>query len=66
MAQEQNVPSYSEQEQIRRDKLSALREAGHDPYLLTKVPVDTRSKTLLAAVANVYANLSAEAGNEID
>lgn len=32
----------------------------------TKLPVDTRSKTLLAAVANVYANLSAEAGNEAD
>ena len=46
MAQEQNVPSYSEQEQIRRDKLSALREAGHDPYLLTKVPVDTRSSQI--------------------
>ena len=48
MAQEQNVTTYSEQEQIRRDKLAALREAGHDPYLLTKVDVDTKSSDILA------------------
>ncbi len=30
----------------------------------TKLPVDTRHKTLIAAVANVYANLCAEASNE--
>ncbi len=48
MAQEQNTPVYSEQEQIRRDKLTALREAGHDPYLLTKVPVDTKSSDIVA------------------
>ena len=48
MAQEQNTPVYSEQEQIRRDKLAALREAGHDPYLLTKVPVDTKSSQIKA------------------
>ena len=36
MAQEMNAPSYSEQEQIRRDKLAALRACGQDPYLLTK------------------------------
>ena len=49
MPQEQNVPSYSEQEQIRRDKLSALREQGHDPYLLTRVDVDTKSSQIIAA-----------------
>ena len=48
MAQEQNVTTYSEQEQIRRDKLAALREAGRDPYLLTKVDVDTKSSDILA------------------
>ena len=48
MAQEQNVPSYSEQEQIRRDKLAALRENGHDPYLLTKAEVDTKSSQIIA------------------
>ena len=46
MAQEQNTPVYSEQEQIRRDKLAALRAAGQDPYLLTKVPVDTKSSDI--------------------
>ena len=48
MAQEQNVPTYSEQEQIRRDKLAALREAGRDPYLLTRVDVDTKSSQIKA------------------
>ena len=48
MPQEQNAPSYSEQEQIRRDKLIALREKGHDPYLLTRVDVDTKSSQIIA------------------
>ena len=46
MAQEQT--SYSEQEQIRRDKLAALRQRGQDPYLLTKVNVDTKSSQIIA------------------
>ncbi len=44
MAQEQIT--YSEQEQIRRDKLAALRESGRDPYLLTKADVDTKSSQI--------------------
>ncbi|MBR5110635.1 MAG: lysine--tRNA ligase [Clostridia bacterium] len=48
MAQEQNIPIYSEQEQIRRDKLNALRESGQDPYLLTKAEVDTKSSQIRA------------------
>ncbi|MBR3739257.1 MAG: lysine--tRNA ligase [Clostridia bacterium] len=48
MAQEQNAPSYSEQEQIRREKLSALRESGHDPYVLTKVDVNADSAKIRA------------------
>ena len=48
MAQEQSTINYSEQEQIRRDKLAALRAEGHDPYLLTKVPVDTKSSQIRA------------------
>ena len=48
MAQEQSTINYSEQEQIRRDKLAALRAEGHDPYLLTKVPVDTKSSQIKA------------------
>ncbi len=30
----------SEQAQIRRDKLTGLREAGQDPFVITKYPVD--------------------------
>ncbi len=33
----------SEQAQIRRDKLSGLREAGRDPFTITQYPVDTYS-----------------------
>ncbi len=33
----------SEQAQIRRDKLTGLREAGHDPFSITKYPVDIYS-----------------------
>ena len=47
MAQEQNAPVYSEQEQIRRDKLQSLRDQGHDPYLLTKADVDTKSSQII-------------------
>lgn len=47
MPQEQNAPSYSEQEQIRRNKLDALRRAGQDPYLLTRCDVDAKSSEIL-------------------
>ena len=47
MPQEQQTPSFSEQEQIRRAKLAALREAGHDPYLLTKCDVTEKSAHVL-------------------
>jgi len=46
MVQEQN--NYSEQEQIRREKLAALRERGQDPYLLTRVDVDVKSSDIIA------------------
>lgn len=48
MPQEQNAPTYSEQEQIRRNKLDALRHAGKDPYLLTRCDVDTKSSEIIA------------------
>ncbi len=48
MAQEQNAPSYSEQEQIRREKLAALRERGRDPYRITKCFVDAKSSAIKA------------------
>ena len=48
MPQEMNAPSFSEQEQIRREKLAALRAAGRDPYLLTKCDVTAKSAEILA------------------
>ena len=48
MPQEQNTPNYSEQEQIRREKLAALQEAGQDPYVLTKVDVTADSAMINA------------------
>lgn len=46
MAEEKNngrqetEQSLSEQSQVRRDKLAALREAGKDPFVLTRYPVN--------------------------
>lgn len=37
----------SEQEQIRREKLQKLRDAGQDPYLITKFPVTQTSQDVL-------------------
>ena len=38
----------SEQAQIRRDKLAAMREAGNDPFELTKYPVDALASDIRA------------------
>ena len=35
----ENQPEYGDQVRIRREKLSALREAGQDPFLRTTYPV---------------------------
>ena len=48
MPQEIAAPNYSEQEQIRRAKLDALREKGQDPYLLTKCDVDAKSADIVS------------------
>ncbi|MBE5783950.1 MAG: lysine--tRNA ligase [Clostridiales bacterium] len=58
MPQEQNTPSYSEQEQIRREKLTALQQAGQDPYILTKVDVTATS-------AKITENYDAMEGQEV-
>ena len=47
MAQEMNVPSYSEQEQIRREKLAALQAAGQDPYEITHYDVTHHSQDII-------------------
>jgi len=42
------IREYSEQEQIRRDKLQNLMQEGKNPYQLTKYPVTHRSQEILA------------------
>lgn len=44
---EQSTADYSEQEQIRRDKLQALMENGENPYLITRYDVTHDSKAVL-------------------
>ena len=43
----QNTVDYSEQEQIRREKLQALMDNGQNPYLITKYDVTHESKNVL-------------------
>ena len=43
----QNTIDYSEQEQIRREKLQALMDNGQNPYLITKYDVTHESKSVL-------------------
>ncbi len=47
MAQEMNAPTYSEQEQIRREKLAALQEAGQDPFVITHYDVTHYSQDII-------------------
>ncbi len=49
MADVQMNSDFSEQEQIRRDKLAALREAGNDPFKITKYPVSHKSGEIKAS-----------------
>ena len=43
----QNTVDYSEQEQIRREKLQALMDNGQNPYLITKYDMTHESKNVL-------------------
>ncbi len=52
MAQEMKAPSYSEQEQIRRDKLAALQAAGQDPYEITHYDVTHHSQDIIENFAD--------------
>ncbi|MBQ4075697.1 MAG: lysine--tRNA ligase [Clostridia bacterium] len=52
MTQEQNVINYSEQEQIRREKLAALQQAGHDPYEITHYDVTHHSQDIISNFAD--------------
>ncbi|MCD8051292.1 MAG: lysine--tRNA ligase [Clostridiales bacterium] len=44
--QPESEKSLSEILQIRRDKLTALKEAGHDPFQVTKYDVDTHAEAI--------------------
>ena len=46
-----STPSFSEQEQIRRDKLNALQQAGQNPYSITKCDVTAKSGQVIADFA---------------
>ena len=43
----QNALDFSEQEQIRREKLRGLMESGQNPYLITKYDVTHESRTII-------------------
>ena len=43
---QENEPSLSEVLQMRRDKLSALQQAGRDPFQETAYPVDAYAKDI--------------------
>ena len=43
---EQNEQDYNEVVRVRREKLAALKEAGKDPFVLTKYDVDAYSEII--------------------
>ncbi len=45
---EQNEQEYNEVVRVRREKLAALKEAGKDPFVLTKYDVDAYSENIRA------------------
>lgn len=52
VGEELSAAAYSELLQIRRDKLSALQEAGCDPFQQTKYPVDAHAAGIKADFAD--------------
>jgi len=52
-AEELSEAAYSELLQIRRDKLSALQQAGEDPFAQTKYPVDDSAAHIKTAFVEV-------------
>lgn len=50
---------YSEQEQLRRDALGKLREAGIDPYPAAEFPVNTTAEELKSVPAEKHADFTA-------
>lgn len=56
----ETAEALSEQEQIRREKLSALVEAGKDPYTIMRYDVTWRSAAAMAEYARLETELKAE------
>ena len=71
MANEENRPEQtaaelSEQEQIRRDKLKALVEAGNDPFRITRFDITHHSTQAVAEYEQLEAAVRAEQGEEAE
>ena len=60
-----NTPDFSEQEQIRRDKLQTLMDNGQNPYLITKYDVTHESNQILAKYETLEGQTVALAGRMI-
>ena len=60
-----NTPDFSEQEQIRRDKLQTLMDNGQNPYLITKYDVTHESNQILANYETLEGQTVALAGRMI-
>ena len=60
-----NTPDFSEQEQIRRDKLQTLMDNGQNPYLITKYDVTHESDQILADYEALEGQTVALAGRMI-
>ena len=60
-----NTPDFSEQEQIRRDKLQTLMDNGQNPYLITKYDVTHESNQILANYETLEDQTVALAGRMI-
>ena len=61
----QNTNDYSEQEQIRREKLQALMESGENPYLITKYDVTHESAQVIDAFETLEGQSVSLAGRMI-
>lgn len=66
MRSEMTEEELSEQEQIRRAKLSALAKAGNDPFLITRFDVTHHSKDAVAKYEKLISAFKSEYGEEAD
>ena len=64
MANENNIQNDTSELKVRRDKLAALKDAGMDPFEITKYEVNSTSASAIAAFSEREAELL-ESGEEI-